>query len=461
MQRAPEIQHQNRATNSSAPVTRAPALRKLVEPIATLGLLLVVVTCTKMVHVSASQPTQVSGDHSAGAVRPNAKPRSSPEPEVDDVSSTAHRPADEVDATPAAGNAVLPKLHRAMEGLATGTISEPVRILWFGDSHTAADYLPNSVRKLLAQKVSLGGPGYVNLGIPNFRHGLARAWSEGSLELFPHPPSRRTREDDGVFGLGGTRVSLRDPSAYITAKAVLGGKPVPMTFELAYRLTSDSDVLRVTLGERRVELTPSSTSPAADGLRWEVLTAPSDATMEVRALHGKPQLFGVVLETQKAGLVIDTLGVNGARFGTFLAREEHSLALHVARRRPALFVVAYGTNEVFDPEPVERHARKLEQVIERLKQAAPAAECVVIGPTDAGKGGEATRQRVVALDAAERTTAAQKACSYFSPYELMVSEGGFDAWAHQDPPLSLSDGIHLTARGYARLGDAIYKQLLQ
>jgi lysophospholipase L1-like esterase len=196
------------------------------------------------------------------------------------------------------------------------------------------------------------------------------------------------------------------------------------------------------------------------GLRQQALVATAGETIEIRAIRGRPQLFGVTMETQQPGFVIDTLGINGARFGTFLSWDEAALAPLIGQRRPALLVIAYGTNEVFDSESVERHARKLELVIERLRGSASEADCLVIGPTDVSKGGEAMRARAAAMDSAERATADKMACAYFSPYELMASEGGFDSWSRQAPPLSVGDGIHLTARGYARLGEALATQLL-
>ncbi|MGC4066506.1 MAG: hypothetical protein QM784_18100 [Polyangiaceae bacterium] len=96
----------------------------------------------------------------------------------------------------------------------------------------------------------------------------------------------------------------------------------------------------------------------------------------------------------------------------------------------------------------------------RLRGAQPDVGCIVVGPTDVGRGGEAAASRVVAVDQAERTTAERLGCVYFSPYDLMASEGGFSAWRDRDPPLALSDGIHLTAKGYSRLGEEMARRFL-
>lgn len=356
-----------------------------------------------------------------------------------------------------------PALHRfsqAMAQLEKGERAESVRVLWFGDSHTAADYLPNSVRKTFARRVALGGPGYIGLGVSGYRHGMAKVWSEGNIELAPHPPARRSREDDGVFGLGGTRATLRDATAFVSVKTPSEPPNTPMDLELTYRLPEGTDALHVNVGQQQFELTTGTAAPISEGLSQYRFAATTGTSVEIRASRGRPQLFGMSIETRQPGFVIDTLGINGARFGTLLSWKEEPLALLIAQRHPALFVIAYGTNEVFDPEPVERHARKLELVVERLRASGRSADCLVVGPTDAGKGGQATRARATAIDAAERATAERMACAYFSPFELMAAEGGFESWARQDPPLAAADGIHLTARGYGRLGEALAQQML-
>lgn len=379
------------------------------------------------------------------------------------VGSGGTTPEDRASAENGAGeiSSALVRFSHAFASLAQGKREEPLRVLWFGDSHTAADFFPNAVRKRLSEYVALGGPGYISLGVPGYRHSMAKAWSEGNIELAPHPPARRSREDDGVFGLGGTRVTLRDPTALLAVRPAQELRGVPITFELTYRLTDGADSLRVALGDQHLQLTGTSAKPMVGGLRQQRFEGSGEMAMEIRAAHGRPQVFGISIENQRPGLVVDTLGINGARFGTLLSWQEDALALLVQQRHPALIITAYGTNEVFDPEPIARHAQEMQTVVDRLRRAAPDADCLVIGPTDAIKGGDSTRARAVAIDVAERAIAEKSACAYFSSYELMASEGGFEAWARQEPPLSLSDGIHLSARGYARLGEALAALLLK
>jgi lysophospholipase L1-like esterase len=290
---------------------------------------------------------------------------------------------------------------------------------------------------------------------------MARLWQAGGLEVSPHPPARRNAEDDGIFGLGGTRVTMKDPSAFVSLKlAFEGAADSTVGYELYYRATNETDRLLLSVGTERREFGQGDATTTVGGLSVTRFDSSGKQAIEIRALRGKPQLFGIVAESKRPGLVIDTLGINGARFGTFLAWERESFQSLVAQRSPLIAVVAYGTNEVYDGEPIARHAARLEQVIERLRAAVPDIGCIVAGPTDAGKGGEAATSRVVALDQAERSTAERIGCAYFSPFDVMSADGGFQSWRDREPPLALSDGIHLTAHGYNRLGEEMAKRCL-
>ncbi len=82
---------------------------------------------------------------------------------------------------------------------------DDVRVLWFGDSHTAADYMTDRVRRGLQERFGSGGPGFVRIGLANYRHAGLKVSRDGAWRIEPHPPARRSRQDDGVFGLGGLR----------------------------------------------------------------------------------------------------------------------------------------------------------------------------------------------------------------------------------------------------------------
>ena len=67
-------------------------------------------------------------------------------------------------------------------------------------------------------------------------------------------------------------------------------------------------------------------------------------------------------------------------------------------------MIAYGTNEAFDTRAAERVAEPLRGLVERLRRAAPQADCLVVGPPDAAD----PERRLAAADCRGRHGAAPR-----------------------------------------------------
>ncbi len=123
-------------------------------------------------------------------------------------------------------------------------------------------------------------------------------------------------------------------------------------------------------------------------------------------------------------------------------------------------VLAYGTNEVGDQAAAWRYGPELESLVLLARQAAPDADCLIVGPTDREGPGWTAMPRVLEIEDIEQKTAERVGCSFFSSWHAMGGEGSLKRWAEQDPPLAAIDRVHLTPRGYGELGGMMAKLLL-
>jgi lysophospholipase L1-like esterase len=352
-------------------------------------------------------------------------------------------------------SATLKHFNESTKKRADGDRVEPLRVMWLGDSHTAGVSWPGSFESVILTRMTSGGPGYLPLGLNYGRFHGARIASDDGFDIAPHPPAKRALEDDGVFGLGGTRVSSREKTIGITIRFDPNLANGDVECQLLYRCRESSDRVAVVVGGKRLEVTGDSVSSFAGGLRAFSFKADAHAVLEIRTLSGNPELFGLVAENERKGLVMDVLGINGARFATPLSWDEDSWKSLVKWRHPTLVIVAYGTNEVFDLISPERYRPEIQRLIGRIRSAVPDAECIVAGPTAVGRGGRTAEGRVAAIDHVEAETAEQLGCAYFSPYQTMGGALGFDAWLHATPALAAPDRIHLSAAGYRKLGETM------
>lgn len=360
------------------------------------------------------------------------------------------------------GAMTLKAFFAALQQLGAGTRSQHVRVLWFGDSHTAADYLSGAVRTALAERFGDGGPGFVRIGTRPYRHDGLKIVREGNWNVDPDPPARRSLQGDGVFGLAGTRAVPAGGASFTVqvSPVVPGIGEETASFELSYMLPPGAS-FDVELSDKRLTVNAAASNDVAtSGIAHLELSAPLRSQLTLLPRTGSPRLLNLVIErTSKAGVVVDATGIDGARLETPLAWNEDALVAEVSRRAPELLVVAYGTNEAFDALRVEKYKAQLAELMRRLRRGAPNASCLVLGPTDAPLG-DGSVPRVAEVSAALEHGAAQQGCGYASLQQLMGGEGSFARGMKAKERLCQLDKLHLTPRGYQELGRALGKQLL-
>src|SRR5207253_909310 len=151
-------------------------------------------------------------------------------------------------------------------------------------------------------------------------------------------------------------------------------------------------------------------------------------TIELRTIaRGRVRVFGVVAERNQAGVVYDTLGINGARASRPLEWNWPLLADQLAHRNPDLIVVAYGTNEVSDADlDLAEYRRSFSALLRRLHEATPRASLLVIAPPDrAVKIGRRWRtiSAMTALVEAQRQAALASGAAFWDLFHAMGGNG--------------------------------------
>jgi lysophospholipase L1-like esterase len=132
----------------------------------------------------------------------------------------------------------------------------------------------------------------------------------------------------------------------------------------------------------------------------------------------------------------------------------------VRSRAPALIVLAYGTNEAAGSIAPERYQSQLGELVKRAKKGAPEADCLLLGPPDMADPNGVSLPRVIELDRATERAAEGSGCAYFSLFQAMGGEGSMARFVAATPPLAIRDRVHLTARGYEKLGGVLATELL-
>jgi lysophospholipase L1-like esterase len=333
-----------------------------------------------------------------------------------------------------------------------GEMPGPLRILHYGDSHTAADEWTGDLRARFQEKFGDGGSGYSLAGRPwngyrrmDVRTGSTRGWHSDGLV---------GRAGDGLYGLGGVSMSTKSPheSVYLLADC--------QEFELFYLQQPGGGSLDIFDNGSLVERI--STDGEAGPGYYHYGTTPGQHRFEVETIERAPvRLFGWVAENQ-TGVTYETLGINGAQASIVFDWDEATLRSNIERRSPGLIVLAYGTNEAGRKDwTLETYRDMFSELIGRFRQAAPAATILVIGPPDRDirtrKGWESV-DRIDMVVEAQRQAAAAHGCAFWDLRAKMGGKGAMRQWVLAG--MAQHDHVHFTGPGYRMLGDAVFRDLM-
>jgi hypothetical protein len=177
-------------------------------------------------------------------------------------------------------------------------------------------------------------------------------------------------------------------------------------------------------------------------------------------------VYGVIFERDRPGVLVENLGLVGAKARHHLYWDEDQWRGFFVARRPDLVAFAYGNNEVDDDHlTLAQHEAHLRAVLARVRSAAPDASCLLIGPTDrpARDASGAIHVQPVVRDISEmhRRVAFESGCAFF---DTLAWQGGLGAgirWFHHDPPWMRDDLMHLTHDAYLRWGEVLTRALLE
>ena len=358
----------------------------------------------------------------------------------------------------------MDSLHRALRRAERG--EGQARLVFYGASHVASDLFTGYIRRELQSRFGDAGHGIILPAHPwpSYRHrdidmeSSRRRWDSSKVRA-------STREVDH-YGVAGTFVETDSAGAWgriSTEREGLGSQA--SLFDIYYLEQPEGGSFDVFLDGHRTE----RVSTAGEGTQggYATFRVPDGShQLEVRTVgDGRVRFFGTAVERETPGVIVDTLGINGARARYHLLWDDALYREHLRRRQPDLVVIAYGTNESGDEVPIERYEARVREVMTRVRETVPDASCLLIGPSDRpvrrDDGSFEDRPRTHQLVEAQHRVAVQLGCGF---YDLVAFSGGplsMVEWAAADPSYGAGDHVHYTRRGYERLGESLLSALME
>lgn len=343
-------------------------------------------------------------------------------------------------------------------------VGQIARAMYYGDSIVATDFITGTLRRRLQKRFGDAGHGFVL---------MANAWpgySHNDIKRYASPGWQVSRvvgpwTKDGLYGIGGVSFRSQGPGLFTrvgtTDKGTFGRSV--SKFVVAYLEQPEGAQMEVKIdGEVREVIETSGPQVKS---AWKTFTVPDGAhEMEVRPLAANARAFGIWMEREGPGVVLDAIGIQGGHLRQLDHADDAHFAEQLKARDPSLVMFQYSINEVEDGEayPLSEYEVSATSVLQQTRAALPNAACLVVGPLDrADKQGDVYTGRpfVPKLAAMQRKVALACGCAYWDTFAAMGGSGSMGIWIQRG--LGSTDLAHPSSAGAEVLGNWVYLALME
>jgi lysophospholipase L1-like esterase len=269
---------------------------------------------------------------------------------------------------------------------------------------------------------------------------------------------------DGYYGLGGVSFRAEKHALARIGTATSGdfGRNVSR-FVVAYAEEPRGGRFQLRIDGRDVIVIDTQGSEVRSRFHELTLTdGPHE--LELQTLSGESRLFGVVLERAGPGVVLDAIGIQGARIRFLDKQDDAHWAEQLQNRNLDLLIYEFGANESGDGfvYSMDDYNRTMRDVIEQGQRALPQSSCLVIGAMDraARQGDSIVSVRVIpSLVEEQKKVARTVGCAFFDTYAAMGGKGSMPIWVKRG--LGQADLTHPTGAGAVRISDWVFEAMMR
>lgn len=339
----------------------------------------------------------------------------------------------------------LAPFHAKVLGLLRGSRARPVRIAFYGDSNLTLDLLSGPVRRTLQTRYGDAGHGFVLVGQPWrwYDHLDVKRSDRGPWST--RAPTR-TRLADAGYGAGGAVAVARGAGATAAFATSDGRSPVgdkASRFGVFHAVGPRAGSFSVQ-ADHDAPRTVDCNAPAP-GVRYVTVDVADGAhRFEVSTTgRGEVRLYGVTLERDVPGFIVDGLGIGGVNWND-LSLVSRSTSEPMLRARPYDLVIFLLGSNTFQASENPAAIRRL---VELHRAVAPDVGIVIMTPPDhvARAGDARSDPQFLRIAEAVRRTASELPVALYDFHAAMGGDGAMTRFitAH----LGATDTYHLTRSG--------------
>ena len=328
--------------------------------------------------------------------------------------------------------------------------SKQVRVVHYGDSQIEEDRITSTLRTYLQNEYGGLGPGLLPLvqTIPTrtvvqylLIDGQRVTAREGPKRYFVYGPKNQQRDSSNHYGIMGQVAVLDSLCDSVTMHIEPYGKLTSANYFSQLRVWATRDIL-------------------VDGSRRHQGALRDTLTRLNIDISGIGEVYGVSLESA-TGVIVDNIPMRGGSGNVFTKMNRKELTDFYAETNTRLIILQFGGNVMpwaNTEERVRGYAYSMRKQIRFLRECAPNASFLFIGPSDmltVVDGEKMSYPTIAYMDQQLARISAAEGIAYWSLFKAMGGEGSMQVW--QEKGLASSDGVHFYRSGANRAGELLWQ----
>jgi len=336
----------------------------------------------------------------------------------------------------------------------------------YGDSQIEEDRITSVLREQWQKQYGGGGPGLLPLHqtIPTRTirqwlsiNGVVQTTQGGPKRYIVYGPRSMRLNQGDVYGVMGQVARMDTTLVPGSQTLTMNIEPIdkkrrPHNYFNRIRLLADSISSSIYLADTIITSSPH-----------HLISLPDSTTRCELHLQGRGNVYGISLESA-TGIIVDNIPMRGCSGNIFTRIDSTQLADFYRETNTRLIILQFGGNmipQTENPSTISGYVRTtLRQQIRYIRQCAPQASILFIGPSDMSTridGQMTTYPLVPYMDKLLKQMAEEEHIAYWSLYDAM---GGYNSMVHWvEVGLAGSDYIHFTRAGANKIGKQLFNWL--
>ena len=341
-------------------------------------------------------------------------------------------------------------------------IGKTYRIMHYGDSQIEMDRISSVLRQKLQEFFGGSGPNMIpavqpvaTISVSQHASGMSRyaVYGDASNQRASHNRYGVMTQFSQVFGGGSVSFTSTnhsqafDKAKHISTVSVLLGKN-----SQGFTASLYCDTIK----------TEPKVLDANEGVSLITWDLPAEVRKGTINFKGNAEIYAILLDGE-SGVAVDNVALRGCSGTIFTRINEATLRQSFDLLDTRLIIMQFGGNRmpgITSPKSISPYIAELEKQVNYMKNVAPKATLLFIGPADMGKsynGKMGTWRGLPELNDSLRAMALRNNVAYWDMFNVMGGEGSMAQWVKHKPALAGPDYIHFTFIGAQEIGSNLAK----